>query len=95
MNLPPLVIPATSQASTSTGITHDSGYGLDNEHEQTFESIQSYEENVIDDELWKVQVVDSDLSALERMTLMTSADSSITEVDLNQLHPPRSHQKNW
>ena len=70
MNLPPLVIPATSQASTSTGITHDSGYGhgLDNEHEQTFESIQSYEENVIDDE---VQVVDSDLSALERMTLMT------------------------
>ena len=71
MNLPPLVIPATSQASTSTGITHDSGYGLDNEHEQTFESIQSYEENVIDDELWKVQLVDSDLSAVERMTLMT------------------------
>ena len=92
MNLPPLVIPATSQASTSTGITHDSGYGLDNEHEQTFESIQSYEENVIDDE---VQVVDSDLSALERMTHDSSADSSITEVDLNQLHPPRSHQKNW
>ena len=51
---------ATSQASTSSGWIHDSldlvndGYGLDNEHEQTFKSIKSREENLIDDELWKL-----------------------------------------